>query len=112
MRSLLGFSLVCLFLCLLLLSACSPIGKDDEMFERDVRNDFCGYGINAMYCKCAFHGEFCDEVNMSKKEAKAKVDSEYKVWYAQEFDAFKAYCLERGGSMDEKYHACLLPAVN
>lgn len=46
----------------------------------DIKNDFCGAHISAMYCKCAFHGQNCDAVNMTKSAADAHVKAEFKKW--------------------------------
>ena len=55
-----------------LLSGCGGSG--------DIKNNFCGVHINYQYCKCAFHNEFCDAVNMSKGEANAYVYGKYNEW--------------------------------
>ncbi len=48
--------------------------------KSDVKDNFCGVHLNYQYCKCAFHGEYCDAVNMNKGEAKNYVYEKYDDW--------------------------------
>ena len=46
----------------------------------DIKNRFCGVHIKTQYCKCAFHNEMCEDVNMSKGEAKDYVYAQWDEW--------------------------------
>jgi hypothetical protein len=84
----------------LLFSGCLGDGIEKVVvFERDIKNEFCGPVMNFKFCKCAFHGEFCEdpEVKMSKKEADEYVQAEFKKWEDQELDVFANDCKNRGG---------------
>jgi hypothetical protein len=77
----------------LFLSGCDERGFDTN----DIKNSFCGVHINYQYCKCAFHGEFCKDIGMSKSEAKNHVYDEYEKWKEGGLDDFKKKCLENNG---------------
>ncbi len=63
----------------------------------DIKDDFCGVGINFMYCKCAFHGDYCDSIGMKKGEAKKYVNEEYDKWIEDEREDFKQDCFLNNG---------------
>lgn len=67
--------------------------------KNDIKNKFCGIHINFQYCKCAFHGEFCDAIGMSRGEAKDYVYEEYGKWKDGGQEEFKRECLENNGYM-------------
>jgi hypothetical protein len=67
--------------------------------KNDIKNKFCGIHINYQYCKCAFHGEFCDAIGMSKGEAKDYVYEEYGKWKDGGQEKFEQECLEKNGYM-------------
>ncbi|PLX22212.1 hypothetical protein C0584_00470 [Candidatus Parcubacteria bacterium] len=78
-----------------LLSGCSESVK----FQAgDKKDDFCGPHINYMYCKCANHGDFCDEIGMKRGEAKDYVNEKYNEWVEEEKENFKNDCLDDNGT--------------
>ena len=86
--------LLTVFLFVFLLSGCSEFIR----FEPgDKKDDFCGAHINYMYCKCANHGDFCDDIGMSRKEAKKHVNEKYDEWIEKEKEVFRVECFEGEG---------------
>lgn len=86
-----------------ILSGCTPpgFGKKISFEYPDIKDDFCGVHINFQFCKCAFHGEFCKQIGLSKKEANAKVQSEYKKWLEGKLTAFRSSCSAAGGIAED-----------
>jgi hypothetical protein len=83
-----------IFLLFFLLSGCS----DSIKFERgDQKDDFCGPHINFQYCKCANHGEYCDDIGMTRGEANDYVDEKYDEWVNEEREVFEQECYEDEG---------------
>lgn len=82
-KSLHKYSVLLLLLIVILLSGC---------VKSTIKDDFCGVHINYQFCKCAFHNQYCDAVDMSKGEAKTFVYAEYNTWLE-----------EQVGSDDVKY---------
>ena len=77
-----------------LFSGCS----ESITFERgDQKDDFCGVHINYQYCKCANHGDYCDQINMSRREAKKYVNEKYDKWVDEEREDFEQECYEEEG---------------
>ncbi|MBU1164586.1 hypothetical protein KKA15_03420 [Patescibacteria group bacterium] len=81
--------------CLLLLAGCKGKGvsRSESFIKPDIKDDFCGVEINFQYCKCAFHDEYCDAIGMDQKEANKYVQSEYKKWLDEKFEAFITTCV-------------------
>lgn len=78
---------------LLFLVACTT-----ETFEApDIKDDFCGVHMNYQYCKCAFHGDFCDAISMDENAAESYVYAEYDAWVAQQLEEWLALCALNGG---------------
>lgn len=89
---------------LFLLTGCfSRTGVDrTEDFRRpDIKDEFCGVHINFQYCKCAFHGDFCDEIGMSEKEADEYVKKEYEKWLSGDLQAFTEKCKAGNGYVED-----------
>jgi len=63
----------------------------------DIKDDFCGRFINYQYCKCAFHNDFCDDISMSRSDAKKYVNDEYDKWVDNELEKFKDNCENENG---------------
>jgi len=74
------------------------MGCSTEKFQRpDIKKEFCGVKINYQYCKCAFHNQYCDAVNMDRSTAKIHVNAEYEVWVAGLFVDWIKTCINTGG---------------
>ncbi len=73
-----------------ILSACS--GETVKFQAGDIEGDFCGVHLNYQYCKCAFDGNFCEQIVMSKSEAKEYVNTEYAKWLEKEILNFASQC--------------------
>ena len=83
------------FLFIFLLSGCS---ESISFKSGDKKDAFCGVYINYQYCKCAFHGDYCDDVDMSRREAKKHVDEKYDDWVEAEKEDFAEECFEAEGT--------------
>ena len=57
--------------------------------------------MNFQYCKCAFHGEYCDNIGMSRGDARDYVDKEYDKWVEGEKKAFEQKCYKDEGIYSE-----------
>ena len=86
---------------LLVLSGCDASVEREDVFSRDIKNDFCGPVMNFKFCKCAFHNEFCKdpEVNMKKKEADEYVKAEFKKWEDEQRKVFAQNCESAAGAV-------------
>lgn len=62
-----------------------------------IKDTFCGLGIDARYCKCAFHNEYCDSIGMSKGEAKKHVYEKYEEWKNPDVDKLAEECAQKNG---------------
>ena len=67
--------LVLIFAMVLVLTGCSG-----DINITDVKDNFCGIHMDYRYCKCAFHNQHCNDIKMSKNEAKDYVFSAYEDW--------------------------------
>lgn len=76
---------------IILLTACG---------NSDIKDNFCGIHINFQYCKCAFHNEYCSNINMSKSEAKEHVYQQYDKWLNEEENDDEEYgVIEKDGKL-------------
>lgn len=91
------------------LSGCaskSYIAKTEKFKYPDIKEEFCGINIDFRYCKCAFHGDYCKELGLSKKEADKTVREKYSQWTKTKIDTFGAACTKAGGIFGEKETDC------
>lgn len=88
------FILAVLLVFSLVLLGCA---KTEKFQYPDIKDDFCGVKINYQYCKCAFHNEFCDNINMDKRAANLYVRDEYDKWVDGLLDAWLLECETAGG---------------
>lgn len=65
--------------------------------KSEIKDTFCGLGIDARYCKCAFHSEYCESLGMSKGEAKNYVYEKYDEWKNPDLDKLKEECTAKNG---------------
>jgi hypothetical protein len=99
MKKLIIFSLFLIFL----LSGCvsrAGVARTENFRELDIKDEFCGIHINFQYCKCAFHGKYCKEIGMSKKEAQKYLDEEYEKWLTADRQTFADHCEKNNGYME------------
>ena len=89
-------------LILLLTLVFSGCAKKISFTKGDIKDDFCGPHINFQYCKCAFHGDYCDSIGMKKGEAKKYVNEKYDEWLDTSFDDFKNDCADDNGIIKGK----------
>ncbi len=74
---------------LIVLSGCGEKG--------DIKDHFCGVHIKVQYCKCAFHNEMCEDINMSKGEAKDYVYAQWDEWNNGGSEKWKEECIADNG---------------
>ena len=65
--------------------------------KSDIKDTFCGLGIDARYCKCAFHNEYCESIGMSKGEAKNYVYEKYEEWKNPDVKKLEEECAQKNG---------------
>jgi hypothetical protein len=80
---------------MIMLSAC---GKEAVVFQAgDMRTAFCGTHLNYQYCECAFNGNFCEQIVMSRGDAEKHVQAEYDKWVQKERQNFFTRCEKEDG---------------
>ncbi len=93
-----------------LLAGCTPVGENhtSSFSQPKIKDEFCGVQINYQYCKCAFHGQFCKDIGMSRSEADAYVKQQYEKWLDEGLrKQFIADCEDGNGYYnDNKCHYC------
>jgi len=67
--------------------------------KQSIKNDFCGIHINYQYCKCAFHEQYCQNIGMTKSEAKEYVYSQYNSWLEEQSNKTMYGVVERDGNL-------------
>jgi len=86
-----------------LFTACglpSGVSSSLDFKKADIKDEFCGIHINYQYCKCAFHGDYCDEIGMTRKEADKYVEEEYDKWLSGDRDKFNSECTDANGYLE------------
>ncbi|MBN2095935.1 hypothetical protein JW752_00880 [Candidatus Peregrinibacteria bacterium] len=66
-------------------------------YPQDIKNEFCGVHIDFRYCKCAFHGQYCDELGIDSAASNSWVYSQWDVWKEKMKSQFMTGCLQGGG---------------
>ena len=89
----LKFFLIAFFISLIFI----PFGKvQAEEFEvyypSSIKDHYCARVIDYKYCKCAFHGQYCEAVGMDSGSANSYVQSSYNVWEAGVKEQVQALC--------------------
>lgn len=74
--------------------------KGAEFEAPDIKDDFCGVHINYQYCKCGFHGDYCDSVNLDRSGANSYVQGEYNSYVSGLRESFASVCETGNGFMD------------
>lgn len=77
----------------------------------DVRDDYCGIHINYQYCKCAFHGDFCDAIGTSESGARSQVMSGFRTWVGDMIETMARNCIESGNSWSAGSRTCTVSNV-
>ncbi len=94
-------SLVILVLVALFTTGCifgsGKIGRVEKFQKPDIKDEFCGMYIDFRYCKCAFHGDYCKDIGMSKSKANQEVQRQYDEWVKGLQDEFAASCEQSDG---------------
>lgn len=98
-------SLVALLMVTLFTTGCifgsGKIGRVEKFQKPDIKDDFCGIGIDFRYCKCAFHNEFCKEIGMSKSAANKIVKKQYDSWVKGLQADFATNCEQNDGIFEK-----------
>lgn len=77
----------------------------------DVRNDYCGVHINYQYCKCAFHGDYCEAVGLDKYGARSRVMGEFRTWVGDQIESMARNCLDEGNRWSTSNRTCTVLEV-
>ena len=89
---------ILLLVLVILVSGCAT--ERTVTYSKDIRNEYCGIVVPAAVCKCAFHGEMCEEAGMTKEEADANLNNGFDSWEEQGVDGFKEGCESENGRYD------------
>ncbi len=66
-----------------------------ESFRQpDIRNDFCGNSIDFRYCKCAFHGDYCENIGQTESSANNRVQDGFTKFVGQKRSQFTNGCID------------------
>lgn len=82
------------------------VARVEQFAYPDIKQAFCGVHINYQFCKCAFHGEFCKEVVLSKSAANKEVQRQYDEWVAGQVAIFGQKCTSASGSFNKAKASC------
>ncbi|PWB38811.1 MAG: hypothetical protein C3F02_01845 [Parcubacteria group bacterium] len=106
MKKLLFLGIISLFI----LTGCflpDGVERAEDFDQPDIKKEFCGVQLSFQYCKCAFHGQYCQDIGMSKKEAQKYVDEEYEKWLGTKREEFTKNCQAANGYFqDDKCNYC------
>ncbi len=58
----------------------------------NIKQVFCGPVMPFKYCKCAFHGQYCDDIGMDSSSANKHVQAQFTAWIAPQKQAFYNKC--------------------
>lgn len=72
----------------------------------DVRNDYCGVEVNYQYCKCAFHGDYCNAVNQTESSARTFVMGGFRTWVGDQIESMARNCLDDGNHWSASARTC------
>lgn len=92
------------------LSGCGLSGKGvarvEEFKTPSIKDDFCGVVMDFRYCKCAFHGDYCKEINLSKKQANAEINKRFDEWTKEKIASWGEACTAVGGAFRAEEAEC------
>lgn len=74
----------------------------------DVKEEFCGVHVNFQYCKCAFHGDYCDAVGQNQSGAYTYVMEEYRRYTGDLIENAARRCLEDNDRWDVSSRTCFI----
>lgn len=94
---------------LLLLPVNAQQGERIEYFSfaEDIKDDFCGINMDFKYCKCAFHNQYCNDVNMNKGQAKAYVNQMFMERRTNFMQEYAQMCMDKGSIWNRPASACI-----
>lgn len=100
---------IILFVVLLLITISLVSARESvEKYQRpDVRDDFCGVHMNYQYCKCAFHDDYCEAVNMKSYDARIYVMREYNAWWKEQAESWGRSCIANDGIWNRPSLSCI-----
>jgi hypothetical protein len=98
--------IILLLVLVVLVSGCAS--ERTITYGKDIRSDYCGISVPAAVCKCAFHGEMCDQAGMTKEEADANLYGGFDEWSELDGAEFKSKCETDNGRYDysDGKHSC------
>lgn len=72
----------------------------------DIKEDFCGPGINYQFCRCAFHDESCEVMKMTQDQSYEFVIKEFRTWNKKRIQAMGEQCLASDGYWNKSSWSC------
>lgn len=101
-------AILSLFLILSFIVPIAHAGSKKTPYEvPSVKDDYCGIVMNFQYCKCAFHNEFCKNINLSPGSAHAYVQKEFREWNREQIQEMAQKCQRSGGYWNQSNWSCL-----
>lgn len=101
-------AILSLFLILSFVVPIAHAGTNVTRYEvPNVKDHYCGPLINFQYCKCAFHNQMCDVVNLSPSTAHSYVQEEFREWNRQQIQEMGQKCQRSGGYWNKSNWSCL-----
>ena len=101
-------AILSLFLVLAFVVPMAHAGTEVTRYEvPNVKDHYCGPVINFQYCKCAFHNELCDVVNLTPRTAHSYVQKEFREWNRQQIQVMGQMCRKSGGYWNKSNWSCL-----
>ncbi len=73
----------------------------------DIKTAFCGTRIDFRYCKCAFHGQYCDDIGYSSADANGIVQTQYADWVRVTLADWLKNCNDDYAFWDSQRDGCM-----
>ncbi len=73
----------------------------------DIKTTFCGPVINFQYCKCAFHGKYCKNINLGRGASRTYVLEQFRAWNKERIQKMAMACKKEGGYWNINNWSCL-----
>lgn len=99
------------FLIVILLLITPFISNADETYTYnmpDIREDYCGVEINYRYCKCAFHGDYCNSIDQTESATYRQVTGEFYTWVGDQIESMARSCIDDGNRWSKSNRTCTI----
>jgi len=95
-----------LMMFILLVPYAEAATKISEYEVPSVKDSYCGPVMNFQYCKCAFHNEYCEQVDMTPSTAHAYVQDAFREWNRVLIEEKAQRCLASDGYWSTANWSC------